>query len=84
MRGEIVEAGQVPAPTTGREPSTSDADESALPLGCGAAGGHWAPPNWEEVVRAHSGQVYRLAYRLSGNVHDAEDLTQKTFVRVAR
>jgi RNA polymerase sigma-70 factor (ECF subfamily) len=28
--------------------------------------------------------VYRLAYRLSGNQHDAEDLTQETFIRVFR
>ena len=42
----------------------------------------WRPPSWEEVVREHSARVYRLAYRLTGNPHDAEDLTQDVFVRV--
>ncbi len=44
----------------------------------------WTPPTWDEVVRAHSARVYRLAYRLTGNVPDAEDLTQEVFVRVFR
>ncbi len=44
----------------------------------------WAPPTWDEVVRTHSARVYRLAYRLTGNPHDAEDLTQEVFVRVFR
>jgi RNA polymerase sigma factor (sigma-70 family) len=44
----------------------------------------WSPPSWDEVVRQHSGRVYRLAYRLTGNQHDAEDLTQEVFVRVFR
>jgi RNA polymerase sigma-70 factor (ECF subfamily) len=44
----------------------------------------WTPPTWDEVVRAHSARVYRLAYRLTGNQHDAEDLTQEVFVRVFR
>jgi len=44
----------------------------------------WQPPTWDEVVRTHSGRVYRLAYRLTGNRHDAEDLTQEVFVRVFR
>lgn len=42
----------------------------------------WTPPTWEEVVREHSGRVYRLAFRLTGNRPDAEDLTQEVFVRV--
>jgi RNA polymerase sigma factor (sigma-70 family) len=42
----------------------------------------WVPPTWDEVVREHADRVYRLAYRLSGNKADAEDLTQETFVRV--
>ncbi|OZM75125.1 RNA polymerase sigma factor SigE [Amycolatopsis antarctica] len=44
----------------------------------------WTPPSWDEVVREHADRVYRLAYRLSGNTHDAEDLTQETFIRVFR
>jgi RNA polymerase sigma factor (sigma-70 family) len=41
-------------------------------------------PTWDEVVERHSDRVYRLAYRLTGNQHDAEDLTQEVFVRVFR
>jgi RNA polymerase sigma-70 factor (ECF subfamily) len=40
--------------------------------------------DWESIVRTHSARVYRLAYRLTGNRHDAEDLTQDVFVRVFR
>ena len=41
-------------------------------------------PGWEEIVTEHSARVYRLAYRLTGNRPDAEDLTQEVFVRVFR
>ena len=44
----------------------------------------WQAPSWEQIVTEHSARVYRLAYRLSGNAHDAEDLTQETFIRVFR
>ncbi|MGI8701996.1 MAG: RNA polymerase sigma factor SigE [Nocardioidaceae bacterium] len=44
----------------------------------------WTPPSWDEIVRQHSGRVFRLAYRLTGNRHEAEDLTQEVFVRVFR
>lgn len=44
----------------------------------------WSPPAWEDIVREHSPRVYRLAYRLTGNVHDAEDLTHDVFIRVFR
>ncbi len=44
----------------------------------------WSPPTWEEIVLTHSSRVYRLAYRLTGNAVDAEDLTQDVFVRVFR
>lgn len=38
--------------------------------------------SWEGVVRSHSARVYRLALHLTGNPHDAEDLTQDVFIRV--
>jgi len=41
-------------------------------------------PTWDEIVDRHSERVYRLAYRLTGNRPDAEDLTQEVFVRVFR
>jgi RNA polymerase sigma-70 factor (ECF subfamily) len=44
----------------------------------------WEPPSWDSIVRTHSARVYRLAYRLTGNRPDAEDLTQEVFVRVFR
>ena len=44
----------------------------------------WQPPTWDEIVRQYTPQVYRLAYRLTGQVADAEDLTQEVFLRVFR
>ncbi|MGL5857147.1 MAG: RNA polymerase sigma factor SigE [Angustibacter sp.] len=52
--------------------------------GQSAAEPGWQPPSWEQIVADHSARVYRLAYRLTGNAHDAEDLTQEVFVRVFR
>jgi len=49
-----------------------------------ATGDRAAMPSWDELVCQHADRVYRLAYRLSGNQHDAEDLTQETFIRVFR
>jgi RNA polymerase sigma-70 factor (ECF subfamily) len=61
------------SPADGRAPDTA-AGSSAAP----------AVPTWDEIVEQHSARVYRLAYRLTGNKHDAEDLTQEVFVRVFR
>lgn len=52
--------------------------------GFDATGDDMLMPSWDELVREHADRVYRLAYRLSGNQHDAEDLTQETFIRVFR
>ena len=56
----------------------------AVPVGGPVNDESWTPPSWDEVVRTHSARVYRLAYRLTGNPHDADDLTQEVFVRVFR
>lgn len=48
------------------------------------AGDEWVRPTWSEVVEEHGTRVYRLAYRLTGDVHEAEDLTHDVFVRVFR
>ncbi len=50
----------------------------------GAAAASWTAPAWDDIVRDHGDRVYRLAYRLAGNQHDAEDITQETFIRVFR
>ena len=49
-----------------------------------ATGEQAAMPSWDDLVREHADRVYRLAYRLSGDAQDAEDLTQDTFIRVFR
>ena len=39
---------------------------------------------WDALVRQHSSRVFRLAYRLTGNRADAEDITQEVLVRAMR
>ena len=63
-------------------PAARPASPTDAPLDAAAVG--WEPPSWDEIVRTHSQRVYRLAYRLTGNQHDAEDLTQEVFIRVFR
>jgi RNA polymerase sigma factor (sigma-70 family) len=72
---------EVPAPAMQNAVADNDAD-AAQPVSLDEA--VWTPPSWDEVVREHGDRVYRLAYRLTGNTHDAEDLTQETFIRVFR
>ena len=91
--------GVLDAPAAGRDGGQTVLDDGgARPAGtaqvptAGAPTAHaltaqeqpWTAPSWDEVVRTHSARVYRLAYRLTGNPHDAEDLTQEVFVRVFR
>ena len=41
-------------------------------------------PTWTEIARDHAGFMYTVAYRLSGNQPDAEDVVQESLLRVKR
>jgi RNA polymerase sigma factor (sigma-70 family) len=82
--GEVSAAAVVCDPGAVTGPSAAVPSGPARPETAADAAEGWVAPTWEQVVRDHSARVYRLAYRLSGNQQDAEDLTQETFVRVFR
>ncbi len=67
-------------------PSSHLALMSTAPVLVGAADEPYDPSTqtWDQIVREHRGDVYRHAYRLTCDPHDAEDLTQDVFVRVFR
>ncbi len=79
----VDEAGSA-APASAKAASAEAGSVTAVSAVSVADAPGWTPPSWEAVVRDHSARVYRLAYRLTGNSHDAEDLTQEVFVRVFR
>lgn len=41
-------------------------------------------PTWEEIARDHGRFLYSVAYRLTGNHDDAQDLVQEVLLRVRR
>ncbi len=41
-------------------------------------------PTWEEVARDHGRFLYNVAYRLTGNDADAQDVVQEALVRIRR
>ena len=41
-------------------------------------------PTWEEVARDHGRFLYNVAYRLTGNDDDAQDLVQEALIRVRK
>lgn len=36
-------------------------------------------PDWGKVVEKHAERIFRIAYRILGSVHDAEDVSQEVF-----
>lgn len=38
--------------------------------------------DFQQIVTTYADKVYTLAYRITGNSHDAEDVVQETFLRV--
>jgi RNA polymerase sigma factor (sigma-70 family) len=85
--GLLEEAGRQESPATHAtqpEQHAQQAKRDAQQAERDAQQAQWNLPTWEDIVHTHSARVYRLAYRLTGNPHDAEDLTQEVFVRVFR
>lgn len=41
-------------------------------------------PTWEDIARDHGPFLYNVAYRLTGNTHDARDLVQDSLIRIRR
>jgi len=41
-------------------------------------------PTWEDVAREHGRFLYTVAYRLTGNSDDAQDLVQEVLLKVRR
>lgn len=42
------------------------------------------PPDWPKIVERHAERVFRIAYRILGSVHDAEDVSQLVFIEAKR
>ena len=64
-------------------PPTPDASADVRPTAAPSA----APdpvPTWDEVASDYGPKVYAMAYRLTGDRQEAEDLAQDVFVRVYR
>lgn len=72
------------ADARGADPASADAPAEPLTGTAAFDAGEGEMPSWAELVAEHGDSVYRLAYRLTGNPYDAEDLTQETFMRVFR
>ncbi|OYN89739.1 RNA polymerase sigma factor SigE [Parenemella sanctibonifatiensis] len=75
LTAELAEGGRVRDKLTrwrGKTPQPAPSEDAEA----------WQPPTWQQLVEEHSARVHRLAYRLTGNQHDAEDLTQDVFVKV--
>jgi RNA polymerase sigma-70 factor, ECF subfamily len=75
-----------------REPEERKA-EAAHPRGLNAVGSSWVESptdkqrldrDFTELYRAHLRDVYSYAYYRIGNHHDAEDLTEQTFLQAYR
>jgi RNA polymerase sigma-70 factor (ECF subfamily) len=65
--------------TTRDRPSLEPSDETLADRARGGCGVSFAT-----LVHRHESVVYRLALRLSGHHHDAEDISQETFFRAHR
>src|SRR5262245_42266790 len=42
------------------------------------------PADWTAIVNAHGERVFRIALRIVGSIHDAEDVAQQVFLEAVR
>ena len=47
----------------------------------GAVQVNYSPVSWDQVVSDHQRHIHSLAWHLSGDLHEAQDLAQETFAR---
>ena len=80
-----------PTPTTGpaETPEPRSRRPRSEPSGTTAApASFWSMtdgvPTWEEVARDHGRFLYNVAYRLTGNDDEAQDLVQESLLRIRR
>lgn len=89
MRGREPRSAPRPAPTD-PTPDLADPDEEtavhAMPTTEGAdrPGPEAAPLDLEGLFAAYHADVYRAAWRVTGDPQDAEDVVQTVFLRLAR
>ena len=77
----------MPSPNTPSPHAPADPG-SAVPAPGGDRGAAWAGRPAEDVIPelidAHGGKIYRLAWKLCGHEEDAEDLVQEVFLQAFR
>ena len=70
---------QFPETASGRSTTTVEIDEAETRLiGLARAGDHLA---WERLVQRYQEPVFRLAYLIMADAHEAEDVAQDAFIR---
>ncbi len=62
----------------------NDRSKTEIPLQNALSNAAPETPDLERVYRDHHRQVLRTAYRVTGSSHDAEDVVQTVFLRLAR
>jgi RNA polymerase sigma-70 factor (ECF subfamily) len=62
------------------DPATAGTEAEGAVVGMGDP----SVPTWEEVATVHGHFIFTVAYRLTGNRSDAEDLAQDVLLRVKR
>src|ERR1700758_26604 len=80
--GSMREPDAVPGPVgPGQALANAARDSDAVAVERTLAGERDA---FRSLVGGHSGQIFRLAYRMTGNEHDAEEVVQEAFLRAYR